>query len=98
MTVEIQDRNEEARTFERTLEMSEMASVKAMATRIDWKQVARDDILGLDGTSVQIRYRGEDYPVWTPSDDTEKRQLKDFLNLKEKLFQLGGLTEAGLLQ
>ncbi len=98
MSVEIQNRNEEAQISERTLEVGEMASVQALARRIDWKQVARDDVLGLDGTSVRIRYRGEDYSVWTPSDDTGKRRLSEFLKLKKELFRLGGLTEAGLPQ
>jgi hypothetical protein len=98
MTVEIQNRNEDAKNSERILGVGEMTSLQALASRIDWKQVDRDDVLGLDGASVRVRYRGEDYSVWTPSDDSRKRRLGDFLDLKNEMFRLGGLTEEGLPQ
>lgn len=46
----------------------------------------------------RVDFRGERYLIWTPSHHTEERQLRDFLNLKEGLLRLGGISEADLLR
>ena len=95
-TIEIQNRNEDILTNEHILEEGEMNFLQELARGINWKHVAADDMLGLDGTSVRIRYRGQDYSIWTPSNDTQERRLEDFLKLKETLFYLCGLPSLDL--
>lgn len=96
MNIEVQDRNEEPRLSDRTIGSDDLAQVQSLLQRIKWRHVAGDDVIGLDGTSVRVHYRRVDYSVWTPSDDTRKRRLGEFLKLKEDLFRLAGLNKVGL--
>lgn len=71
----------------------DVEKVRTLVRGIRWKRVARDEVIGLDGTQVSIGFNGRDYSVWTPSHDTRKRGLEDYLQLKAELFRLAGLNE-----
>lgn len=98
LNLEIQNMKSETRHSTHTVENKEIERIKENLNRINWKHVKKDNILGLDGTSVRVTYMGDMYTIWTPSYDTEERGLAEYLNLMNELYSLAGLTSSGLPQ
>jgi len=69
---------------------------------VDWEKVARDQVRGVDGTSVHITAAPATPPggvsVWSPDYDFRKRGLRQLCDLIERSFDIAGLDAEGLPQ
>jgi len=57
---------------------------------------------GLDGYSCSIEYgakgKNKSYSFWSPTNDTKKRGLTEFLNLCEQLLDISGLNKKKIME
>jgi hypothetical protein len=59
-------------------------------------------ILGLDGYSCKIEYgekgKNKSYSFWSPTSETKKRGLTEFVNLSEQILDISGLKKKEIIE
>lgn len=73
-----------------------LESLKKRLLALNWKTVAKDKNVGLDGSSVRIRYDGQDIKLWAPDYDASSRGLADLVAILTDLNRCAGLDAKGL--
>lgn len=96
MSVRTQDIRSTWVSHEKTLEPAIIAALGEKLSAIDWNRVTRDKTTGLDGTTVEIDFRGKKAALWSPGHDSQKRGLSEIQQSIERIYQLAGLTREGL--
>ena len=91
---ELQSKEGQTKVSENQVGFADVERVRRIVRTVDWRNVAEDKVVGLDGTSVRMICQGATYSIWTPGHDTDQRKLADFLRLETELLRLARIHEA----
>ncbi len=96
LKLSIQSRGKPPVVSTKTIPGTDMAALRKELAGVDWNRAAKDEVRGLDGTSVHITHGQNKVRLWSPDYDTKKRGLSGAQGLVEHLFKLAGLDRTGI--
>jgi hypothetical protein len=71
-------------------------------TVLDKIDINKAHTIGLDGYSCKIEYgakgKNKSYRFWSPTSNTEKRGLTEFVKLCEQIFEISGLKKQKIIE
>lgn len=96
LTVAATSKGKEVDTRKVELSADKLRELNRKLDRLNWRRIAADEVMGLDGSSVRIRFREHSVSLWSPDYRTKKRGLNGFRKVVEGNFALAGLDETGM--
>jgi len=96
LTVETDSRGKDRKINRIQLPLPKLEKMKRELGEIDWKKVASDKTIGLDGSSVRITFGDHSVSLWSPEYDSKKRGLVQIQKLIENIFDAAGMDRTGM--
>lgn len=91
LSVSTATRGKENSRVRRVLTKAELNRLKAELEAVDWISAAKDDVFGLDGSTVYLKFDGKELKLWTPDADARERGLVEVQQVIATLFEYAGI-------